>query len=313
MHIVLLHNPGAGQEDVTPKQLVEAFAAQGHEAAYHSTKEESCEQALEDAAELVAVAGGDGTVRAVAKCLAGSGRQLMILPCGTANNIATHLGIVTGALETISRMDTLRERGFDAGLAEGPWGTEDFFEGVGFGMLPQIIPFLKAEAKGREFADRYAKIAHHRGLFAQLLKSYKPATWRLLLDEETVEGDFLLIEILNIGSVGPWLELAPGASPGDGKLDVVRVTEKGRKMLAKLLQGEVEAPEAAEHFDVTRITRVELEWDGSAAHIDSDIWAVGRHGLGKIKRPSGASVGPVRLSLRPRALRVLAPGAATGR
>ncbi|CAN5147873.1 diacylglycerol kinase family lipid kinase [soil metagenome] len=311
MHIILLHNPGAGQGDVTAEQLVEALAQRGHEVSYHSTKKESCEQAIVDAAELVAVAGGDGTVRAAARCVAGSDRLLMILPCGTANNIATQLGVCTGALETIRRMDLLNERRVDAGLAEGPWGEEIFFEGVGFGMLPQIIPFLKAEAKGRKFADRYQAIAHHRELFAQLLKSFKPGHWRVQIDDEPVEGDFFLIEALNIGSVGPWLEIAPGADPGDGKLDVVRIPARAKKTLAKLLRGEIESLEAVQEFDVSRAARVELEWDGSAVHIDSDIWAVGQQGLGKIKQPPSPFAAGVRLSLNARALRVLTPANST--
>lgn len=101
--------------------------------------------------------------------------------------------------------------------------------------------------------------------------------------------------------------------PKNSHLDVIRVTKKGRKPLAKLLRGEVEATEATQHFDVARVTRVELEWDGSPAHNDSDIQVAGRHGLGRIKRSSGAPAGPVHLSLQPLALRVLVPGNAVRR
>ncbi|MEL4505760.1 diacylglycerol kinase family protein [Luteococcus sp. H138] len=50
-------------------------------------------QALELGADLVIVGGGDGTVRAVAERLRGTGVQLGIIPLGTANIFARNLGL----------------------------------------------------------------------------------------------------------------------------------------------------------------------------------------------------------------------------
>ena len=46
-----------------------------------------------DFGDAVIVAGGDGTVGKVAKRLAGTDVPLVVLPTGTANNIARSLGI----------------------------------------------------------------------------------------------------------------------------------------------------------------------------------------------------------------------------
>src|SRR5580658_5951776 len=50
-------------------------------------------QAVEAGAELVVAVGGDGTVRACAQVLAGGPVPLAIVPRGTANLVATALGL----------------------------------------------------------------------------------------------------------------------------------------------------------------------------------------------------------------------------
>ena len=88
MVVTLIHNPKAGDQDESGKSLRKLLEGAGYEVRYHSAKEDGWKQALKKDADLVAIAGGDGTVGRVARRMAGRGIPLAVLPSGTANNIA---------------------------------------------------------------------------------------------------------------------------------------------------------------------------------------------------------------------------------
>ena len=75
-------------------------------------------QAVADGAGLVFAAGGDGTVRACAQALAGTGIPLAIVPLGTANLTARALGIPARAGPAIEVGFRGRDRRIDLACAE---------------------------------------------------------------------------------------------------------------------------------------------------------------------------------------------------
>ena len=108
----------------------------GHKVKYQSSKEKDWKKALRKSCDIIAVAGGDGTVGKVARRLVGSPTPIAILPVGTANNIGHALGLTGRALEPlILEWESARRINFDIGEAEGPWGSNYFVEGVGVGLF----------------------------------------------------------------------------------------------------------------------------------------------------------------------------------
>src|SRR6266498_4685466 len=100
MKVTLLHNPYAGDADQpSGDEILSLIRSAGHSAVYQSSKEPGWEKALEEAADIVAVAGGDGTVGKVAKRLIGNHTPIAVLPLGTANNIATALNLTDPPIE----------------------------------------------------------------------------------------------------------------------------------------------------------------------------------------------------------------------
>ena len=69
MNTLLLHNPAAGASHPTRDDLITAVRKAGLSTTYQSIKDEDFKTALGENWELVLVAGGDGTVAKVARCL----------------------------------------------------------------------------------------------------------------------------------------------------------------------------------------------------------------------------------------------------
>src|SRR4030095_14033408 len=105
---------------------------------------------LKKRCDIVAVAGGDGTVGKLARCLIGSRTPIAVLPMGKANNVAKMLGLTGRPLEDlIKEWKSARCVNFDAGVASGPWGSQCFIEGFGVGLFAETISRLD----GREILD----------------------------------------------------------------------------------------------------------------------------------------------------------------
>ena len=87
MRVTLIHNPQAGDDDnPVLDELLMLIRAAGHSVTLQSSKSDQLEKTLEDPGDLLAVAGGDGTVGAVACRLIGRRIPIaVILPLGTAN------------------------------------------------------------------------------------------------------------------------------------------------------------------------------------------------------------------------------------
>ena len=68
---------------------------------YQSCKEKKWKKVLKKPCDIVAVAGGDGTVGKVARELIEKRIPIAVLPLGTANNIAKSLGIADIPLQDL--------------------------------------------------------------------------------------------------------------------------------------------------------------------------------------------------------------------
>jgi diacylglycerol kinase (ATP) len=127
MRAILLHNPAAGFGDHSRDTILSALRLAGLSTFYCSVKNDDFAAALHRTVELVVVAGGDGTVAKVIAQLPDRAIPVVILPLGTANNIARSLGIAGVRIEMV---EGLLERGnirsLNIGSAQGPLGTSPF-------------------------------------------------------------------------------------------------------------------------------------------------------------------------------------------
>jgi diacylglycerol kinase family enzyme len=238
MKAILIHNPTAGADENSKDALLSALKLAGYSVSYCSVKDDEFEKALKRSADLIVVAGGDGTVAKVIARLPDRSIPVAILPLGTANNVARSMGIAGAPVQLAEVLRFDHSRRLDIGAAEGPWGEYRFVEGVGVGPIAHGLEKRKSGGKLNS-VDNLRK--GREGLQKRLRKA-EPLDLEVIVDGKTLKDDLLAIEVLNVAYTGPALPLAPEADPGDGKFDVVCVTTGHRKDLVDWLVAPLEAP-----------------------------------------------------------------------
>jgi diacylglycerol kinase (ATP) len=273
VRVTLIHNPGAGKQGRNDLgRLVALLRETGHEVRYQSSKDDGWERALEEPGDLVAVAGGDGTVSRVARRLAGRGIPVAALPSGTANNISRSLGLVERPFEELVRSwPQARRVKLDVGVAEGPWGTRHFVEGIGAGLFARLLAAGGKGIKRRKLSPD-KKVADALERLKRRAQRAKPLQLKAWIDGEDISGKYLLLEAVNIPYVGSNLFLAPDSKPGDGHLEVVLVTDAERERLVHYLETWQKNRERLAVLPSHRGESLRLEWTGFELHIDDRLW-----------------------------------------
>ena len=268
MRITLIHNPGAGRGASTGGELRKLLQVAGHEVHYQSAKEEGWKKALKKPADLVVVAGGDGTVARVTRRMAGRGIPMALLPSGTANNIARTLGQLERPFEELVRgWESARRVRLDVAVATGPWGERNFVEGLGVGLFARLLgrsEIARPKKSRRPVEDALRRL----GRLAEGCEAIEVAA---TLDGKDISGRYVLLEALNLRYVGPNLHLAPDSQPGDGYFEVVFVTEAERPRLVQYLDKWQENRERLAVLPSRRGKRLALEWTGFELHIDDKL------------------------------------------
>jgi len=271
---MLVHNPTAGDEEHSKKDLISMIEKKGYQCVYASTKEKGWK--VKSHIDFLIVAGGDGTVRKIVKKLLK--RKVLqktlpigLLPLGTANNIAKALDISGTTEETIDSWQTAHRKKFDVGYVTYSKETNFFLEGLGFGIFPYLMQEMKNQDK-ESIEDPELKMRAALELLHQIVLSYEPRLCTLEVDGANHSGKYLLAEIMNTRSIGPNLVLAPDADPGDGELEIVLIAEKHKEKFASYLKNKLAGNEEEEYrYDTLKGKNIQISWQGTHVHLDGEI------------------------------------------
>lgn len=267
-HVIVLHNPGAGFEQAQKEEILEALQRKGFEPIYVDINKEGFSDTSQSRGEFVVIAGGDGTLIKMAKYFIGKNIPIGLLPLGTANNIATCLGISGKPADLIATWELNRKRPFSLGVVKGANGETFFLESVGFGLFPRLIRQRMESHDQKETRKEELKDALRHQL--QILREYKAHLCTIDLDGQQVSGRFILVEVMNIPYAGPNLNLATHANPEDTYLDIVLVREDEREKIAAYLKNRMKDKGKASPLPVRRAQRIKIEWHGAHYHLDDE-------------------------------------------
>ncbi len=226
----LIINPTSGPADKPDllTEIVDALQAQGIQAELCTTTPDEdgeglAAEAAKAGAELVIVAGGDGTIEAVARGLRHTQTVLGIIPLGTRNNIAASLNIPTDLAQAIQVL-VAGERGrFDMGKVNDYY----FVEVVGVGLEASLFP------RGDEVKEGIKKnyLVAFKSMLSGLKTFLQFKQHRLVLrfDGRRMRRlRTLQVNICNSPRYGVQFALAPEAKMNDGKLDVIYIDKPSK-------------------------------------------------------------------------------------
>lgn len=274
----LIHNPTAGEGDYSERQIVELIESHGYRCAYSSSKKKIL-KAVEPETEFIAIAGGDGTIRKTIMRLLDKKlkykRPIALLPFGTANNIATSLHIPEDNTRNISSWADYHLKKFDVGQVIGLPEPAYFIESFGFGLFPRLMKNLKKmDTTAVTTPEAEFELALKELL--SLTEQYEAVPFKMQIEGKLIEDKAILIEIMNIASLGPHLKLSRDADPEDGFFDVVIVTEKDRSKMKSYVSGKLALKKPLFSIRSIRTKSLEIEWEGRDVHADDQVIKVKR-------------------------------------
>lgn len=308
MRITLVHNPNAGDGRHGEAALRQQLAEAGHEVA-RTVSDKRVAGRLKEPADLVVVAGGDGSVKRVAVALAGSRVPMAILPLGTANNIAKSLGILGCIPELAAGWAAAHRQLVRLGTASTADGTARFVESVGVGVFTELITRGRSEVDEGSTGLTGHAIDRALLLLERIAREHPARPRRLTLDGDDLSGEYLVVEAMHMALIGPNVPLAPAADCSDDLLDVVTVSERERGRLADYARARLTGAAAGLELPMRLGRQLSMEASPEELHVDDDRWEPEATGDG-----SRAELrdGEVRIAMDASAVEVLVPGNTRG-
>lgn len=222
--------------------------------------------ARESDADIVVAVGGDGTVSEVASGLLGTDKALGILPCGSGDGLALHLGISRSPAKAVRTLNDACVARIDAALLDG----RPFFCTAGVGLDADVA--LDFASSGTRGLGTYVSKAWDKWTHRDLRDRYVVET-----DTETWAGPAVFVTVGNANQWGNEARILPKASLRDGLLDVTVVqpfsTLEIPDLAARLMAGKVET---SHHVRTFRSAHVHVHRDHPGpAHCDGDPFEAG--------------------------------------
>ena len=228
-------------------------------------REIAAEAVLESIPYVISV-GGDGTMNEIASSLLHTKTSLGIIPMGSGNGLARHLGIPLDPVKAIDLMNDFSIKIIDSGNISGI----PFFCTAGIGLDAQVSKvFDDLPTRGLK---TYVKA------FIKKIHNYRGDALRIRInDDKKINGTFLLCTFANANQYGNNAYIAPNASLSDQQLNLVlmkpvNVLEAIQKVY-KLFSKKLDRDKAIQH-DLFKTIIVERNAEGPA-HIDGEPIVLG--------------------------------------
>jgi diacylglycerol kinase (ATP) len=222
IRVKLIVNPGAGDVREAASRLEQVTrclqdAGLEVDVALAKPKKEAipiAQKAVKDGYDVVIAMGGDGTIEAVIRGIAGSKVSLGIIAAGTENDIARSLGIPEDLKEACALIAFGHTRKVDLGQISTKKSKKFYFFMVAaIGLTATIYPEINEVPEGKWGGTKDA-------VMTLLEFKSNPIVHLTLDDESKIEVETMLVTVANTPISGAKNLVAPDASMEDGLLDI---------------------------------------------------------------------------------------------
>ena len=166
-------------------------------------------EGVEKKIDIIVAVGGDGTINEVASQMINSKVVLGIVPLGSGNGLARHLGIPRLVASALKLINDFQVTDIDTASING----KPFISIAGVGFDAKVAR-LFAKVKRRGFFS-YANLITNNYI------RYKPKKYKIEFDDgKTINPEALFISFANSNQFGYNTAIAPNAQLRDGQLDI---------------------------------------------------------------------------------------------
>ena len=209
--ILFIVNPISGQGNKT--SVVSRLSKKDCKVVYTEYAGHAEILAREAEEDIVVAVGGDGTVNEVARGLIGTGKILGIIPRGSGDGLALHLGLSHDLNKCLKIIEKGNTREIDSATINGRY----FFSVCGVG-LDAIISERFAKS-GRRGLASYIEQAIHSW------KGHESEKYVLDIDGKRIAHEAVMVTVGNSDQWGHGAKVAPLADSSDGILDITVVED----------------------------------------------------------------------------------------
>jgi YegS/Rv2252/BmrU family lipid kinase len=179
---------------------------------------------VQKGAELVAAAGGDGTLNEVAQALVGTKTALGIIPLGSGNDFLRSLVGEVDFQKALRRLREGKPTPVDVGEANGRF----YLNSLGMGIDGQIAEdFIRWKFLRGELGYLWAALWE--------VARFRPFALQIRSDVGEFSMRGLMVSVMNGSHTAGGFHLAPGASLTDGALNLIAITHYPRILRVPIL------------------------------------------------------------------------------
>ncbi len=229
----------------------------------HAT--EIATDAVKNNFDIVVAVGGDGSVNEIGRGLVNTSVALGIIPAGSGNGLARHLGIPLDHSKAIKSLNTGKISTIDSMKI-----NDNFCAGIAGVGLDAHIGWKFSEF-GKRGLSSYIKV------FLKEFFSYKKNEYSILIDGKNYKREAMLISLANSSQFGNNAYISPTADITDGLIDVC-ILKPFPKILTPYLAFLMfnKTITGSSYMEIIRGKNISIIQNNDQAHIDGEPLILGK-------------------------------------